>query len=61
MEFKQEGGEGKDLEDSVLQNRKEIQEKRAQIKIVTQTINMYKKEIDRVKALLDRKTEEKNL
>ena len=59
IEFKLEGG--RDLEDAVIQSRKEIQEKRAHIKLLTQTVNTYKKEIDRVKGLLDRKVEEKKL
>jgi len=45
----------------VISSRKEIGDKKAKIKLLTETVNTYKKEIDRVGQLLLRKQEEERL
>jgi len=60
IEYKEEG-EGKHLENSIVQCRADLKQKRALIKALTEQINETKKQMDMVKVKLDHKNEEKKL
>jgi uncharacterized membrane protein YgaE (UPF0421/DUF939 family) len=57
MEFKKE--EGKEIEANIIENRKDLREKKLLVKKITVEINSLKKEIDKIKEMLQRKEEER--
>lgn len=59
LEFK--GEKGKPIEQSILQNREEIKQKRVVTKELTQKINAIKGEIDKLQGKLEKKEEERKL
>ncbi|CDW82929.1 kinesin motor domain-containing protein [Stylonychia lemnae] len=58
IEYKEEG-DGRTLEKAIIDYRNEMKDKRQHIKTFTQVINTTKQEMDKIKARLDSKGEEK--
>lgn len=51
--------EGKQFEDSIINSRQELKDKKSRVKVLTDVCNQTKREIDLIKASLDEKAEEK--
>lgn len=51
--------EGKEIEQSIIESRTELKNKRSIVKELTEQTNLVKKEIDQIKSMLDLKMEQK--
>jgi hypothetical protein len=59
LEFK--GNDGKQFEDKIISNRQDLKEHKLKVKHFTEICNLSKHELDKIKAKLDAKAEEKRL
>lgn len=61
IEFKALPEGGKTYEDQIISNRQDLKEHKNQVRQITDTCNLAKKELDLIKSKLDAKAEEKRL